>query len=951
MAGFTIIHLSDLHIGQKISEGNNVENIDLNRLADLNAERLAHDFRVVSQEYSIPFRTEETILVITGDITNTAKWEEYEVSINFMRKLKYYFSQYLENDQLLPEHIICIAGNHDIEIPEKIPNNIEIERKIKYRNFKLFLDEITDHAPYAKIFSIDNPFINVSIPSPFQLQFLNINTTLNIHCFSESQAFITSDSLKNLTHPYLFKDIFKIALMHHPLDALASKESDNNEIFQRTLRNRLIDNGVKLILCGHLHLADGMVVRPLDKKESLWELGTGHSFIQSSKTPEEGNYYQIIRIEQLNKNISLIKRQFAWRIGKLDSESNRWESENKYKKIDLIEISDLTDIIGKTDYKNFVGIKSSKEWAVMAHCESRKFENFGVLSPGEKINAQLLELSGSTEGNLIRVNDNSNTEWDKYAGKMALFLVDSPHYNPYVFSALNSYGTYLAGGSVNFCDSRSESPVIQHIQVQSKNFTSNKTEGMKLFDKFNDYLLIMRLPGFVHIMKDMKVEVSNIDRERVIWIVAGIHSKASYAGAMIFTPKNLQTFMLKIQEECGGIIPEYFEAVYETPITPERIDSFTDLKLEHFKVLRLKKEIGMADGLPSSVAIRFLNKKNLDNIPIDTVHFDLVAACNFNCQKCIETEERKKNLYLSLSSCINILCDLKEIGCQNINFYGGEPTLHPDFEKIIRLSSNMGFDMFLVTNGSKLGDQKIKNSIINSKNRIHIRVSIDANSEASHQKNHGLFKDYFSEIKKNIEELVKHNITLTLSFLLYKNSISEIDDACDYWSKRGVAAFILRPITGLCGMNPELDYSSKEKDMIKQVLDKYKTFVFTPSWFESWLNGNEYNTQLTLKQYNQCYSGYYRIAISPFNGGAKDSKKITIDNNTTMSETSNAWMSLCTYRRYDPAYGCKYPQNLKGWIKRERKKILSKIIPSSRCNEIICCRDTYNKQIDEMINA
>ncbi len=947
MSGFTIIHLSDLHIGKKVLEGANPR-----ELADLSAERLAYDFKTIAEEYQIPFRTEETLLVITGDITHEAKWEQYEVAILFMRKLESYFSQYLRTSQLVPGHVICIPGNHDIEVPKEEPDDIAMQRKTKYRSFKLFLDEITDHSKCANDFKLDNPFVNVSIPVPFQIKILDLNTTLNINCYSERQPSFTHDHLRNLS--ILLgeqKGDFRIALMHHQLSDFASEDS-NDKVSQRSLRDWLSDNNFKLVLCGHSHVASGMHSTLLDKKDGLWELGTGHSFVLG-KTLRRGNHYQIIRIEHPNKNgISLIRRMYTWRTESWDD-----RKQNTWQKADLdgsgkepLEVSNLMDTIGMTDFRNFIGIRSSGKWVVIAHCESSKFPSFGVLSPGEKINANLLEISGYIEGNLDRIDEGSEVTWGGYSRKMALFLVDSPHYNPYVRSILETYGTYLAGGAVRFVDVRAEKPVLQRIQIHSEKLTSNKSEDMKLFDEFEDYLLIMRLPAFVPSTEVTKVEVSDIDKDRVMWVVAGIHSKASYAGAMVFTPRNLQLFATSLQEECGGRLPEYFEAVYKAPSKPERIDNFSDLELVHFKTIRLKREIGMANDLPSGVAARFLSRNRWKTVPIDTVHLDPVAACNFDCPRCIEKEVRQKGLFLSMGACANILCDLKEIGCQNLDFYGGEPTLHPNFDKIIQLSSNLGLDMLLVTNGSRLGEERIQEAIVNARNRIHVRVSIDANSEESHRRNHGLPEKahYYHNIITHVERLIQQGVSVTISFLLYKDSIDEIEGACRFWKEKHASAFILRPITEQFGKSPELAYNPGEKDKIRELINSYKEFVFTPPWFQRWVNENK---PLPLREqpkgYDTCYSGYYRVAISPYY--VTDSFRIVTIEDIEMTETSNAWISFCTYRRYDSDYGCEYPQNLKMWSEMEREELLTKINPSTQCSEVICCRDEYNRQIYDLI--
>ncbi len=948
MAGYTIIHLSDLHIGRILSHD------PLSTLAEFTAESLVNDFQDIAEKHSITFHPEETLLVVTGDITHHGDWGQYEAAIHFLRSVQSKFAQRMQIGEFPSDHIICIPGNHDIEIPEKESDVAPMQRKTKFRNFKLFLDAVTDHSLFANNFTLTNPFIDVHIPTPFRMHLLDLNTALNISCYGKgeagSRAFLASDHLRSL-EAFLPEqdDAFRIALLHHPLSVFPSEDS-GDEVSQGTLRDWLIKRGVKVVLCGHTHVPAGQQMIPVLKEEkSLLELGTGYSFLPGRPSPK-GNFYQIIRIEPSEDNrVSLLRRMYSWRVDALDETSNYWGPEKKNNPIVRPEVSNLKGTLGMTDYRDFVGIRSSRDWAVVAHCESGKFQTFGVLSPGEQVNANLLGISGYIEGHLERVDEDSETDWDNYSGKSALFLIDSPHYNPYVRFVLETYGTYLAGGVVQFVDVRSEAPVLQRIQVNRKIFTASKSDDMGLFDRFTDYVLIMRLPGIVPRTGIAHVETPDIDKSRVIWVIAGIHSKASYAGAMLFTPRNLQLFVTTLWQKSGGRLPEYFEAVYRVPDRPERIDDFRYLELVHLKTLRLKSEIGIADDLPSGMAVRFLDQNRWNSIPITTVHLDPVAACNFNCPKCIEKNVRPRNMFLSMSTCAGILCDLRENGCQNLDFYGGEPTLHPDFAQIVRLSSNLGFDMLLVTNGSRLSDTKIAEAIVNARHRIHLRVSMDSHSSESHCHNHGLSaaQDHFGNILTSTEKLIQQDVSVTISFLLHRESIHEIEEACEFWQGKHASALVMRPLTEQAGKTPELTYSEDEKNVMRAAISKYEGFVFVPAWFQNWLNADQ-PPQEQQREYSTCYSGYYRVAISPY-PVAGSSRRSTIVEGVKMDETSCAWLSLCTYRRYDPDFGCEYPQNLRAWCQTERQGVLSRINPQMQCDEVVCCRHEHNRQIHNII--
>lgn len=594
-------------------------------------------------------------------------------------------------------------------------------------------------------------------------------------------------------------------------------------------------------------------------------------------------------------------------------------------------------------YEEYIGARSLDKCVVIAHCDdAAKFAGLGLLSPGGTIVQKLVEMPASIGRGAVQVNFKSTVNWQQYTNVSTFFIVDSPHYNPYMRWILKHYNSYLEGGAVEFTEEVVDGTVKQDIRVGSKLFESDKQQGMKTFDEFKDYLLIMRLPGILPSISQSKTDISEVNRSKIIWTIGGVHSKASYVGAKLFSPKNLEKFVSGLPDEYRKGPPEYFEAVYEVPRTPNIVEDFADLKLVHFSLLRLRTEIGVEDGIPPGLARFFVDgdRASLKNIQIYTVHFDPVAACNFKCPHCIESQERGKSLFLSFDTIVKILCDLRELGCGYLNFYGGEPTLHPKFSAILRLASNMGFRMLIVTNGSLLSKDDICKTIVQNKRQLSLRVSLDGNSHKTHSANHGLSPDddYFTKTRDSVVEIIGKGVSVVVSFLLLDNCISEIEEACKFWKDKGATAFSLRPVTSLNGMDPKLDYNIAKGSKIKRVLDKYRGWVIVPTWFREYITTGRLADD--PKPYDKCYSAYYRFAISPHQTGDVGLGKPGLE------ETGKAWISLCPYRRYDAKYGCEYPEDLREWAREERLTKLEGINPAKDdCEGIICCRDKHNRRV------
>ncbi len=109
-------------------------------------------------------------------------------------------------------------------------------------------------------------------------------------------------------------------------------------------------------------------------------------------------------------------------------------------------------------------------------------------------------------------------------------------------------------------------------------------------------------------------------------------------------------------------------------------------------------------------------------LPI-TCEVDVSNVCNLECSFCMFADYRAKNNvmmdYLLFES---LIYQLNAIGCKSITFTGGgEPTMNPDFQKMVRLAAKY-MHVGLVTNGVKL--LSLNSDLL--KVFKFIRVSLDA---------------------------------------------------------------------------------------------------------------------------------------------------------------------------------------------------------------------------------
>lgn len=163
-------------------------------------------------------------------------------------------------------------------------------------------------------------------------------------------------------------------------------------------------------------------------------------------------------------------------------------------------------------------------------------------------------------------------------------------------------------------------------------------------------------------------------------------------------------------------------------------NSFEDVELSSYKwALHLDKLKILAD--------------EGDIFPV-TVELDLVSYCNHNCGWCVDPKHMNCSLEKTFVS--KLLKELKSLGIEGIVFKGGgEGTLHPSFADILKETRELGFEVGIVTNGSKLLD--LYETI--TRNASYVRVSIDGPTTDSHKRIHR--SNDFNDVVAGVKEMIK----------------------------------------------------------------------------------------------------------------------------------------------------------------------------------------------------
>lgn len=98
---------------------------------------------------------------------------------------------------------------------------------------------------------------------------------------------------------------------------------------------------------------------------------------------------------------------------------------------------------------------------------------------------------------------------------------------------------------------------------------------------------------------------------------------------------------------------------------------------------------------------------------IPAVNFHLWEPCNMRCKFCFATfQDVKQSIlpkgHLPREKATQVVQQLADFGFQKITFAGGEPTLCPWLLELISCAKEAGMTTMIVTNGSKLNDEFLR---------------------------------------------------------------------------------------------------------------------------------------------------------------------------------------------------------------------------------------------------
>jgi MoaA/NifB/PqqE/SkfB family radical SAM enzyme len=147
-----------------------------------------------------------------------------------------------------------------------------------------------------------------------------------------------------------------------------------------------------------------------------------------------------------------------------------------------------------------------------------------------------------------------------------------------------------------------------------------------------------------------------------------------------------------------------------------------------------------------------------------SINLDLTSACNFRCPHCVDSGIINTGESLDLEAVRQSIDTLKDKGLLSVILIGGgEPTLHRDFEEIVRFSKERRLQVGIATNGSRL--ERVEKVAGLFENGDWLRLSLDAAREDTFRKSHHPANNVtLRGILENAKRIKKSNPEISLGY-------------------------------------------------------------------------------------------------------------------------------------------------------------------------------------------
>lgn len=331
-----------------------------------------------------------------------------------------------------------------------------------------------------------------------------------------------------------------------------------------------------------------------------------------------------------------------------------------------------------------------------------------------------------------------------------------------------------------------------------------------------------------------------------------------------------------------------------------------------------------------------------------SINLDLTTGCNFQCSHCIDGDIINKGKTLDFQYTENLLTNWAKSGLKSVILIGGgEPTLYPRFDEVVKLLKKLSLQVGIVSNGTRMASiEKISHLLVK---KDWVRLSLDAGLNKTFQKIHRpVSKISLEKIMADAKKMRQKNAGFQMgySFLIIgdnkkvkdttlANNIREISLAAKLAKDNGFTYLSLKPFISPEGerattigeknleeIKKEIQKARKLEDDNFKIIESVNLFCFYDKELEKTMR----------KQPRICHSQFFRSVVIPAG----------INNCSLWRGFDNAKI-IDTNKEITEKYYQEFHQN--------RLKLIDNFNAKKICRQVNCLYAPLNCWIEDLITS
>jgi len=196
---------------------------------------------------------------------------------------------------------------------------------------------------------------------------------------------------------------------------------------------------------------------------------------------------------------------------------------------------------------------------------------------------------------------------------------------------------------------------------------------------------------------------------------------------------------------------------------------------------------------------------------------ELTNGCNLTCRHCYRGSSPAQDCRLPTDRTIALLDEMRAAEVSSVELTGGEPTFHPDFDRIL-LHCVSVFDLTaILTNGTLLGPERIE-MLAEHKDRVVLQMDLDGCTAELHEGLRGL-PGSFKRALEGLHNLGSLAVPVRVAMTVYPGNLHSVRDTCRLAMDAGARWFACNPIIDVGRATRDLLLSGEQMGELLAVIE------------------------------------------------------------------------------------------------------------------------------------